>query len=161
MYTSNLLLLSARVPPPPFFRGIWKGGPRQLNTKITSENDKKRKTLHQLSTCSTFVLCVSPSHPPYSRILLQWALSQFEGILVSLEKSWRAACFSHPPRTALEMQAYGRDHFLRSSSGLLSVPMICFVDGFGLYRNMYRTVIGVYLTILASMNIRHRTRQAT
>jgi hypothetical protein len=80
--------------------------------------------------------------------------------VASLEnRGIRAACFSHPPRAELEMQAYGRDHFVRSSASLLSVPMVCFVDGFGLYRNMYRTVMGVYLT-LASMNIRHRTRQA-
>jgi hypothetical protein len=37
--------------------------------------------------------------------------------------------------------------------------MLCFVDGFGLYCNMYRSLMGVYLT-LASMNLRQRSRRA-
>lgn len=39
------------------------------------------------------------------------------------------------------------------------LPLITFIDAFGLYRNSYRSLIGVYF-IIAAMNSRERNRRA-
>lgn len=39
------------------------------------------------------------------------------------------------------------------------LPLIIFIDAFGLYRNSYRSLIGVYF-IIAAMNSRERNRRA-
>ncbi|PMD37434.1 hypothetical protein L207DRAFT_531721 [Hyaloscypha variabilis F] len=75
-------------------------------------------------------------------------------------KHIRPACLSHPPRGELELKTYSREYFTQPTSKMLSIPMVCFIDGFGLYRNMYRTLMCVYLT-LASMNSRQRSRGAS
>ena len=74
-------------------------------------------------------------------------------------KTIRPACLSYPPRAELELQAYGRNFFTSSNKNFTSVPMLCFADGFGLYRNTYRSLMGIYMA-LASMNLRQRSRQA-
>jgi hypothetical protein len=58
---------------------------------------------------------------------------------------------SDPIRAELELETYGRTHFLepeasaRSASKDLvetvSLPLLCFIDAFGLYRNIYRSII--------------------
>jgi hypothetical protein len=73
-------------------------------------------------------------------------------------KDIRPICLSHPPRAELEIAAYSREYFVENAEKMLSVPFLCFIDGFGLYRNMYRSLVGVYLT-LASMNLEDRCRR--
>lgn len=41
----------------------------------------------------------------------------------------------------------------------MSLPLITFIDAFGLYRNSYRLLIGIYF-IIAALNIRKRDRRA-
>lgn len=68
---------------------------------------------------------------------------------------------SSPPRGQLEIEAYGRD-FLRqkfqSYSHVTSLPFFTFIDGFGLYRNMYRSLLGYYITP-AGLNHIERNRR--
>ena len=71
--------------------------------------------------------------------------------------------FSAPNRGELELKAYGRDYFcdyFDSSNGneCLSLPYLLFLDGFGLYRNSYRSLMGVYL-LLASFCFKERMRR--
>lgn len=68
---------------------------------------------------------------------------------------------SAPPRGELELAEYGREYLIQSftSTKAISLPYMCFIDGFGLYRNMYRSLMGIYL-ILAGMNVYDRTKRA-
>ncbi|KAN0117108.1 hypothetical protein V8E51_003085 [Hyaloscypha variabilis] len=68
------------------------------------------------------------------------------------------ACQSHPPRGELELQVYGRQHFQLHAGNTISLQFLTFIDSFGLYRNMYRSLLGVYI-ILASLNLRQRSRR--
>lgn len=44
------------------------------------------------------------------------------------------------------MEVLGRDYFLQlEARRCFSLPYQLFIDGFGLYRNMYRSVMGIYL----------------
>ena len=42
---------------------------------------------------------------------------------------------------------------------VISCPILVFIDGFGLYRNSYRSLIGVY-AIVAGLTAEDRNRQA-
>ncbi|TFB02594.1 hypothetical protein CCMA1212_005569 [Trichoderma ghanense] len=61
-------------------------------------------------------------------------------------------CHTHPIRGQLEVDAYGRELFEtwdRSASStipMLSCSIITFIDGFGLYRNTHKSLVGVYLS---------------
>jgi len=71
----------------------------------------------------------------------------------------------HPSRAELELAEFTRQHFVqnfdRSNSVLpvVSVPLLTFIDGFGLFRNMYHTLMGVYL-IIAAFSFRERARRS-
>jgi hypothetical protein len=70
--------------------------------------------------------------------------------------------FRIPPlRAQLELQHYTRSHFVEKFDGhcVLSVPFLTFIDGFGLYRNAYRTLIGWYI-IIAALKFEDRSRRA-
>ena len=56
-------------------------------------------------------------------------------------------CRTSPTRGELEVQTYGREHLVETfqANKCLSVPYQLFIDGFGLYRNMYRSVMGIYM----------------
>lgn len=41
----------------------------------------------------------------------------------------------------------------------MSVPLITFINAFGLYRNLYRLLIGIYF-IVAALSTRERNRRA-
>ena len=66
-----------------------------------------------------------------------------------------------PPAGELELATYGRQHFLDNfkPQKCICLPYLNFIDGFGLYRNMYRTLMGIYI-ILSSMNVRDRSRRS-
>ena len=61
---------------------------------------------------------------------------------------------SAPPCGEFEIKAYSREHFVQNHAYRQSVPLpfLCFIDGFGLYCNMYRSHMGVY-TNLARMTV--------
>ncbi|KAI9749068.1 MAG: hypothetical protein M4579_007019 [Chaenotheca gracillima] len=72
----------------------------------------------------------------------------------------RALNLSSPCRGQLELETFGRTHFVQMmGKKCVTVPFLCFIDGFGLYRNMYRSLIGLYL-IFAGLNSRERFRRA-
>jgi hypothetical protein len=56
----------------------------------------------------------------------------------------------HTLRAELELEKYGRAHFesymASESDRSLSVPIQLFIDGFGVFRNTYRSLKGFYLT---------------
>ncbi|OTA53841.1 hypothetical protein K449DRAFT_389592 [Hypoxylon sp. EC38] len=77
-------------------------------------------------------------------------------------------CHTHPIRAELEMQVYGRQHFREwdqrashSSVPVASIPLLTFIDGFGLYRNVYRTLVGFYATPAGFNRIDRRKRANT
>ena len=71
-------------------------------------------------------------------------------------------CHTAPVRAELELRHYTRNHFVTAfdqSSKCISVPLLTFIDGFGLYRNSYRSLMGMYL-IFAALSFRERARRA-
>lgn len=67
---------------------------------------------------------------------------------------------SSPPRGELELARYGRPHLEQyAAKRTLSIPLLIFIDAFGVYRNMYRSLMGIYATI-AAMDWRERKRRA-
>ncbi|KAL7627668.1 hypothetical protein AAE478_001861 [Parahypoxylon ruwenzoriense] len=65
----------------------------------------------------------------------------------SCRREFRVMKLTSPHRGELELKVYGRDHFIRNfaSRKVISLPFQVFVDAFGLYYNMYRSIMGVYL----------------
>ncbi|KAI9748387.1 MAG: hypothetical protein M4579_007241 [Chaenotheca gracillima] len=98
---------------------------------------------------------------PGSRQYMDMAKSFIVRRIVNIkQKMVRPINQTAPLRAELELDAYGRYHFEKlSRESCIAVPFLCFIDGFGLYRNMYRSLMGVYL-VLASMNNRDRMRRA-
>ena len=70
--------------------------------------------------------------------------------------------WSVPHRGELELKTYGRDYFRdylnAEKYNCISLPYLLFLDGFGLYRNSYRSLMGVYM-MLAPFNFNERTRR--
>ncbi|OXV07835.1 hypothetical protein Egran_04401 [Elaphomyces granulatus] len=63
-------------------------------------------------------------------------------------------------------KAFGRQHFTdpeyfnsSNANNCLSVPLFTFIDGFGLYRNPYRSLMGIYL-LIAAFGFEERNRRA-
>ncbi|OXV05499.1 hypothetical protein Egran_06733, partial [Elaphomyces granulatus] len=71
--------------------------------------------------------------------------------------------FTSPPRGELELQAFGRlwfeTYFDETKGSCLSLPLMMFTDGFGAYRNAYRSLMGVYL-LLAGLSMAERNKRA-
>ncbi|KAG6238717.1 hypothetical protein E4U23_008060 [Claviceps purpurea] len=63
------------------------------------------------------------------------------------QRSWRHAMRTTPLRGEREIDVFGRDYLERyfTDKDMISLPMFLFADGFGLYRNMYRAIEGLYL----------------
>ncbi|KAI1485633.1 hypothetical protein F5X96DRAFT_674446 [Biscogniauxia mediterranea] len=62
-------------------------------------------------------------------------------------------CHTHPTRAELELDCYGRytyeNEWDRDREGTLPVksfPILSFIDGFGVFSNSYRTLMGFYFT---------------
>ena len=65
-----------------------------------------------------------------------------------------------PIRGELELLTYTRSYLLSfGNRRSLYVLLITFINGFGLYRNIYRVLLGIYVTI-AGLNWRERKRRA-
>ena len=59
-----------------------------------------------------------------------------------------------------ELLHFGREHLVNAARhDCISVPYLCFIDGFGFFRNTYRTLMGWYMTP-AGLNARERFRRA-
>lgn len=72
-------------------------------------------------------------------------------------------CLNHPIRGELEIQTFGRTHMesldSRRGQTIMSLPLLTFIDAFGLYRNSYRSLMGIYF-IIAALSARERDRRA-
>ncbi|KAH0021137.1 hypothetical protein KCU78_g6244, partial [Aureobasidium melanogenum] len=69
---------------------------------------------------------------------------------------------SDPIPGQLEIDQFGRFDLIQKfdkSPRVISVPLLFFIDGFGLYRNMYRTLVGFYL-INGALSFKERARRA-
>ena len=81
------------------------------------------------------------------------------------EKGWvQPLAWSAPLRAELELETYSRNYFhhqFNSANGTkcISLPFLLFIDGFGLYRNAYRSLMGVYIQI-AAFKFHERMRRA-
>lgn len=68
---------------------------------------------------------------------------------------------SNPVRGELEMQIFGRKHLESySNQHTISIPFLNFQDGFGLYRNPYKSLMGWYV-IPAGLTFQERARRAS
>lgn len=72
----------------------------------------------------------------------------------------RNLSLTSPVGGELEIQQVGRDLVTSTyyASTSISLPVSIFIDTFGLYRNMYRALLGIYLNQL-NLNERTRSRQ--
>jgi hypothetical protein len=83
--------------------------------------------------------------------------------IVDLEKpsNSRSIRLRHPLRGELELMAFGRDHiincFLLNPLPVVTLPLVFFTDGFGTYRNSYRSLLAVY-TGIANLPEQERRR---
>lgn len=72
-------------------------------------------------------------------------------------------CLNYPIRSELEIQIFGRTYIelldSRRRQTIMSLPLLTFIDAFGLYRNLYRSLIGIYFIIVA-LSTRKRDRRA-
>uniref|UniRef100_A0A8H7N767 Uncharacterized protein n=1 Tax=Bionectria ochroleuca TaxID=29856 RepID=A0A8H7N767_BIOOC len=61
-------------------------------------------------------------------------------------ESLRPIIVTNPHRAELELITYGRQHFVQNfqPDTIISLPFKMFIDAFGAYRNMYRSLLGVY-----------------
>ncbi|KAG6018680.1 hypothetical protein E4U19_008150 [Claviceps sp. Clav32 group G5] len=75
-----------------------------------------------------------------ARFRVRWFYNQ-------AQRSWRHAMRTTPLRGEREIEVFGRDYLERyfTDEDMISLPMFLFTDGFGLYRNMYRAIEGLYL----------------
>jgi hypothetical protein len=72
----------------------------------------------------------------------------------------RSSNLLHPLRAELEIEVYGRDHFHSLASQMnqcRAMPISLFIDGFGIYRNTYRSLKAFYIT-LASLSYAERRK---
>ena len=70
-------------------------------------------------------------------------------IILRSKKEIRNIALSSPNRGELEIATYGRDYLetnFASGKEVISLPYTTFIDAFGLYNNMYRSIMGVYAT---------------
>ncbi|ELR05673.1 hypothetical protein GMDG_07516 [Pseudogymnoascus destructans 20631-21] len=67
-------------------------------------------------------------------------------ILDMARKDICPAAQSCPHITELEIEAYGRAWIVDAFwDTFISLPMITFMDAFGLFRNRYRSMMGIYM----------------
>ncbi|KAI5777603.1 hypothetical protein EDC01DRAFT_604245, partial [Geopyxis carbonaria] len=63
-------------------------------------------------------------------------------------KTIRSCRLAHPVLAELEIEQYGRDFLVSlsnpSNRQVISVPQMIFIDGFGLYRNVHCSLMGIY-----------------
>lgn len=81
-----------------------------------------------------------------------------------MQMRFRAINRYHPIRAELELETFGRARFeekwdVTRGNRCVSVPLLTFIDGFGLYRNSYRSIMGFYLNF-AALTARERERRA-
>lgn len=83
-------------------------------------------------------------------------------IINSKDRSVRSFRLSHAIRGELEIETYGREfleHNFSDPNTVLCMPQLTFIDGFGVYRNMYRSLTGIYM-IPSNLPMRERNRLA-
>ncbi|KAI1430453.1 hypothetical protein GGR50DRAFT_690442 [Xylaria sp. CBS 124048] len=70
--------------------------------------------------------------------------------------------YSSPHRAELELRTFGRKYIVDNftTREMISLPLHMFVDAFGLYRNMYRSIEGLYY-IPQFFDIRIRNRRSS
>jgi hypothetical protein len=89
-----------------------------------------------------------PPPPPPNQAFNPTALINIRRVINLSKRSIRAVRLTHPVRAELEIKAYGRQVLERdfvSRAGqrpIRCMPQMTFIDGFGLYRNMYRSLTG-------------------
>lgn len=65
-----------------------------------------------------------------------------------------------PIRAELEIESLGRNYLTAQLiTNVKSFPLVLFIDGFGLYRNMYRSLTGVYI-MSAALTIDERKKSS-
>ena len=81
-------------------------------------------------------------------------------VLNSAAHTVRPLNLSSPLRGELEISTFGQQHLVESFQygNCISVTFLCFIDGFSLYRNMYRTLLGIYI-IFAGLNSQEQSRR--
>ena len=67
-------------------------------------------------------------------------------------------CHTHPIRAELELQEFGRHWFVKqwdvkAGNVCISAPVQTFIDGFGLYRNSYRSLMGGQSASMGTLKI--------
>jgi hypothetical protein len=103
---------------------------------------------------------IGPLRPAPNQLFVRRVVDDME----KPNPAMRSICHTNPLRAELELKTYGRQHFVDmdikySKLPCRSVPLLTFIDGFGLYRNSYRSLMGMYL-IMASLSFQDRTRRA-
>ena len=73
--------------------------------------------------------------------------------------SLRPLNLSAPVRGELKIAQFGRQYLIDTLTDSTSIPLLCFIDAFGLYRNMYRSLLEIYF-IFAGLTVKERKRRS-
>lgn len=75
--------------------------------------------------------------------------TMIKGVFNVRRRKIRSVNKLHPVRGELETARYGRKHLLSFATGAeetISLPFMLFIDDFGVHRNMYKALKGIYLS---------------
>jgi hypothetical protein len=91
--------------------------------------------------------------------------SQIRRVFSLEDSAFLPVCKFAPPAGVLEVREFGREQLIkmfvvRTTNKVRSVPLLTSADGFGLYRTMYKSVMGVYNEI-AALPAKEHSRQIT
>jgi hypothetical protein len=86
------------------------------------------------------------------KFLVRWVVNEKMDKVIPLSQT-------SPSRAQLELETYGRRYLVETfhRQKCLSISYQLFIDGFGIYRNMYRSLMGIYL-IPACLSADERAR---
>jgi len=93
-------------------------------------------------------------HIPYPAPFVVWNV-----LNLTLNTIWPLNLLS-PVRGELEVEYFTRQYIIQNfKPGMISLPYLLYEDEFGLYRNMYRSLLGIYLTP-AGLSAREQTQRS-
>ncbi|KAI1207273.1 uncharacterized protein F4807DRAFT_435103 [Annulohypoxylon truncatum] len=88
----------------------------------------------------------------YARRMIRFE-RETAGDIAPTKKTAVPLCHTHPIRADLEIKHYGRDMFefewdqrRPNAKPIISLPFLAFIDGFGVFSNSYRSLMGFYIT---------------
>ncbi|RDW60356.1 uncharacterized protein DSM5745_10814 [Aspergillus mulundensis] len=156
----QVLLKSSEVPSTLALTARRSGSPIDLMELLIHEDKHVLIAEHQLLSHEPRVTLDYGYQNPLSQPIASPAGHFIVRRILDKEHKLRALYLSSPHRGEQEIKVYGRQHLIDSfdsSTPPISLPYQMFMDGFGLYRTTYKSLMGIYL-IFAGMTVDERAK---